>query len=103
MHSRERKCALHPLQPVVIDCRGHMLGRLASVLAKQLLTGQYVVAVRCEEIDISGAANTACRFAVPWRPDMRRLVAFGIARGVRLIGYAISRSLLFTASCNILH
>lgn len=31
-----------------------MLGRLASVLAKQLLTGQYVVAVRCEEIDISG-------------------------------------------------
>ncbi len=31
------------LQPVVIDCRGHMLGRLASVLAKQLLAGQYVV------------------------------------------------------------
>ena len=42
-------------QPVVVDARGHMLGRLASVLAKQLLSGQYVVAVRCEEIDISGA------------------------------------------------
>ncbi len=32
-----------PLQPVVIDCRGHMLGRLASIVAKQLLSGQYVV------------------------------------------------------------
>lgn len=38
-----------------------MLGRLASVLAKQLLMGQYVVAVRCEEIDISGAVDIACR------------------------------------------
>jgi large subunit ribosomal protein L13Ae len=35
------------------------LGRLASVLAKQLLTGQYVVAVRCEEIDISGEVSDA--------------------------------------------
>lgn len=48
-------CAVVCSQPVVVDARGHMLGRLASVLAKQLLSGQYVVAVRCEEIDISGA------------------------------------------------
>jgi len=41
-------------QTVVVDCRGHMLGRLASVLAKQLLSGQHVVCVRCEEINISG-------------------------------------------------
>lgn len=41
-------------QTVVVDCRGHMLGRLASVLAKQLLSGQHIVAVRCEEINISG-------------------------------------------------
>jgi hypothetical protein len=31
------------LQTVVVDCRGHMLGRLASILAKQLLSGQSVV------------------------------------------------------------
>lgn len=31
------------LQTVVVDCRGHMLGRLASILAKQLLSGQHVV------------------------------------------------------------
>ena len=30
-------------QTVVVDCRGHMLGRLASVLAKQLLSGQQIV------------------------------------------------------------
>lgn len=39
---------------VVIDCRGHLLGRLASVIAKQLLEGQKIVAVRCEGINISG-------------------------------------------------
>eukprot|EP00884_Botryococcus_braunii_P014581 jgi/Botrbrau1/23123/Bobra.0243s0053.1 len=39
---------------VVIDARGHMLGRLASILAKQLLNGQQIVVVRCEEINISG-------------------------------------------------
>ncbi|CEL93133.1 unnamed protein product [Vitrella brassicaformis CCMP3155] len=40
---------------VVVDCRGHMLGRLASVVAKELLNGQHVVAVRCEDINISGS------------------------------------------------
>merc|ERR1712205_182595 len=39
---------------VVVDCRDHMLGRLASVIAKQLLNGQHVVAVRTEAITISG-------------------------------------------------
>ena len=33
---------------VVVDGRGHMLGRLASVVAKELLSGQKVVALRCE-------------------------------------------------------
>lgn len=42
------------MQTVVIDCRGHMLGRLASVIAKQLLSGQHIVCVRCEAITISG-------------------------------------------------
>mmetsp|Transcript_81242 Transcript_81242/g.143287 ORF Transcript_81242/g.143287 Transcript_81242/m.143287 type:complete len:188 (+) Transcript_81242:82-645(+) len=39
----------------VIDCRGHLLGRLASVIAKELLNGQPIVAVRCEEINQSGS------------------------------------------------
>merc|ERR1712113_410102 len=39
---------------VVIDCAGHMLGRLASIIAKQLLNGQKIVAVRTEKICISG-------------------------------------------------
>eukprot|EP00890_Picochlorum_soloecismus_P003265 jgi/Picsp_1/393/NSC_00391-R1_protein len=41
-------------QTVVVDCRGHMLGRLASILAKQILSGHHVVCVRCEDIVISG-------------------------------------------------
>merc|ERR1719199_539066 len=40
---------------VVIDGRGHMLGRLASIVAKELLNGQRVVVVRCEAINISGS------------------------------------------------
>merc|ERR1712137_948753 len=39
---------------LVIDCRGHLLGRLASTVAKELLSGQKIVLVRCEEINISG-------------------------------------------------
>ncbi|XP_003746303.1 60S ribosomal protein L13a [Galendromus occidentalis] len=40
--------------PVVIDGKGHLLGRLASLVAKTLLTGQKVVVVRCESLVISG-------------------------------------------------
>jgi len=40
---------------VIIDGRGHLIGRLASVLAKELLNGQKIVVVRCEEIQISGS------------------------------------------------
>ncbi|KAK8959084.1 60S ribosomal protein L13a-4 [Platanthera guangdongensis] len=39
---------------VVVDARHHMLGRLASIVAKELLNGQHVVVVRCEEICLSG-------------------------------------------------
>ena len=39
---------------VVVDARGHLLGRLASYLAKELLLGQRIVVVRCEEINITG-------------------------------------------------
>lgn len=40
---------------IIIDGRGHMMGRLASLVAKQILRGQKVVVVRCEGINISGS------------------------------------------------
>lgn len=40
---------------VVVDGKGHLLGRLASVLAKQILSGQKVTVVRCEQINVSGS------------------------------------------------
>lgn len=39
---------------VVIDGKDHFLGKLASVVAKQLLEGQRVVVVRCEGLTIPG-------------------------------------------------
>ena len=39
---------------VIIDARNHMLGRVAWIIAKELLKGNKVVAVRSEEICISG-------------------------------------------------
>nr|ANM86181.1 60S ribosomal protein L13a-1 [Stygiella incarcerata] len=51
-------------KPIVIDGRGHLLGRLASVVAKQLLIGQKIVVVRCEEVNISGSLyRNKLRFA----------------------------------------
>lgn len=42
---------------VVIDGKGHLLGRLTSIVAKQLLFGKKVVVVRCEQILISGSCK----------------------------------------------
>merc|ERR1712080_230572 len=39
---------------VVIDGKGHLLGRLASIIAKQVLNGQKIVVVRAEALNISG-------------------------------------------------
>lgn len=39
---------------IIVDAKGHLMGRLASYVAKQLETGQRVVIVRCEKILISG-------------------------------------------------
>lgn len=41
--------------PIVIDGKGHLLGRLASIISKQILNGQKIVVVRCEEVNISGS------------------------------------------------
>ncbi|XP_053206096.1 60S ribosomal protein L13a-like [Panonychus citri] len=42
-------------KPLLIDGKGHLLGRLAAVVAKSLLQGQKVTVVRCEAINISGS------------------------------------------------
>lgn len=39
---------------ITVDARGHLLGRLASTVAKELLNGQRMTVVRCEELNISG-------------------------------------------------
>jgi len=40
---------------IIVDARNHLLGRLASIIAKELLNGQRIVIVRSEEINISGS------------------------------------------------
>lgn len=42
---------------IIIDGKGHLLGRLASIVAKELLNGQQIVLVRCEQLDISGTRH----------------------------------------------
>merc|ERR1711931_161798 len=39
---------------ILIDGSGHLMGRLASTIAKTILNGQRVVVVRCEDINVSG-------------------------------------------------
>lgn len=48
------KCSFPFVQAAIIDGRGHLVGRLASVVAKNLLQGGKVVVVRCEELTLSG-------------------------------------------------
>lgn len=50
-----RAMATFSSTPIVIDGKGHLLGRLASIISKQILSGQKIVVVRCEEINISGS------------------------------------------------
>ena len=39
---------------IVIDAKGHMMGRLAATVAKELLAGQRIVVVRVEQCVLSG-------------------------------------------------
>jgi ribosomal protein uL13 len=57
--------------PIIIDGKGHLLGRLASIISKQVLSGQKIVVVRCEEINISGSF-----FRNKVRPPARRVQFF---------------------------
>jgi large subunit ribosomal protein L13Ae len=40
---------------VVVDGKGHLKGRLASYVAKELMNGQRVTVIRCEQVQVSGS------------------------------------------------
>merc|ERR1711939_1014887 len=40
---------------IIVDARGHLVGRLASKMGKEILRGQKVVVVRCESLVLSGS------------------------------------------------
>ncbi len=42
---------------ITIDGKGHLLGRLASIVAKQLLEGKKITVVRTEAIIVSGSSK----------------------------------------------
>eukprot|EP00405_Crypthecodinium_cohnii_P002637 CAMPEP_0194765530 /NCGR_PEP_ID=MMETSP0323_2-20130528/26870_1 /TAXON_ID=2866 ORGANISM="Crypthecodinium cohnii, Strain Seligo" /NCGR_SAMPLE_ID=MMETSP0323_2 /ASSEMBLY_ACC=CAM_ASM_000346 /LENGTH=200 /DNA_ID=CAMNT_0039695255 /DNA_START=72 /DNA_END=674 /DNA_ORIENTATION=- len=44
---------------VVVDCKGHLLGRLCSIIAKELLNGKAVALVRTEDMLMSGSLYRA--------------------------------------------
>lgn len=51
----------------MIDGRDHLVGRLASIVAKHLLNGHKIVVVRCEELVHSGAIYRSQRKAMQFR------------------------------------
>lgn len=63
---------------VVIDGKGHLLGRLASTVAKQLVSGQRVVVVRCEALNISG---DFFRAKMKYQSFLRKATRFNPLRG----------------------
>lgn len=54
---------------VIIDGRGHLLGRLASTVAKEILNGQRVTIVRCEAVNMS---NHLYRRQLKWTAFKRK-------------------------------
>ncbi|KAI9721888.1 MAG: 60S ribosomal protein L16B [Chrysothrix sp. TS-e1954] len=63
---------------IVIDGKGHLSGRLASTVAKQLLMGQKIVVVRCEAINISGEFFRA---KLNYQAFLRKQTRFNAWRG----------------------
>jgi len=63
---------------VVIDGKGHLLGRLASIVAKQLLNGQKIVVVRCEALNISGEFF---RSKLKYHAYLRKMTRYNPTRG----------------------
>lgn len=66
-------------EPVItIDGKGHLLGRLASTVAKQLLNGQKIVVVRCEALNISGEFFRA---KLKYHAYLRKMTRYNPTRG----------------------
>ncbi|CAI4740938.1 AGK_G0046600.mRNA.1.CDS.1 [Saccharomyces cerevisiae] len=66
-------------QPVVvIDAKDHLLGRLASTIAKQVLNGQKIVVVRAEALNISGEFF---RNKLKYHDFLRKATVFNKTRG----------------------
>ncbi|CCD23422.1 60S ribosomal protein uL13 NDAI_0B03880 [Naumovozyma dairenensis CBS 421] len=66
-------------EPVfVVDGKGHLLGRLASIVAKQILNGQKVVVVRAEALNISGEFF---RNKLKYHDYLRKATRFNKTRG----------------------
>lgn len=63
---------------VVIDGKGHLVGRLASIVAKQILEGQKIVIVRAESLNISGEFF---RNKLKYHDYLRKATAFNKNRG----------------------
>jgi large subunit ribosomal protein L13Ae len=63
---------------IVIDGKGHLVGRLASICAKQLLLGKKVVVVRCEAMMISGSL---VRNKIKYAQFVKKRMATNPARG----------------------
>lgn len=63
---------------ITVDGRGHLLGRLASIVAKELLGGQRVVVVRCEQLNISGHLH---RNKIKFENFLRKRTATNPKRG----------------------
>jgi large subunit ribosomal protein L13Ae len=63
---------------IVVDGRGHLVGRLASKIAKELLRGQRVVVVRCEQLVISGSLY---RNKLNFREFLRKAINTNPRRG----------------------
>jgi large subunit ribosomal protein L13Ae len=63
---------------IVIDGKGHLLGRLASIVAKQLLNGQKIVIVRAEALNISGEFFRA---KLKYHAYLRKMTRFNPTRG----------------------
>lgn len=42
-------------KPIIVDLRGHIVGRAAAIIAKELLCGQKIVCVRAELSELSGS------------------------------------------------
>lgn len=66
-------------EPVItIDGKGHLLGRLASTVAKQLLNGQKIVVVRTEALNISGEFFRA---KLKYHAYLRKMTRYNPTRG----------------------